>query len=249
MTTPIAVVLLAAGLFEQSVTHILRERFPHVSFVLLDIKSGAQLATNWKNLELPVPPGSLVKPFLAAAAPATHAYACESSKCWSPTGHGTRVNLVSAIAHSCNAYFRELAAESDLERLDVLLRAHGLPAPRANASTEELIGLGRGWQASPRALALAYARLLRSPAAQRVREGMRMSAHQGTGKLIGIDALVKTATAPCAHPSGGAGDGYTVAAFPANEPRYLLLVQRHGTTGSQTAQVAGQMLRVLRDGK
>jgi hypothetical protein len=58
-------------------------------------------------------------------------------------------------------------------------------------------------------------------------------------------ALAKTGTAACTHTHRAAADGLAVVAFPAEDPRFLLLVQKHGVTGAHTAAEAAQMLRVV----
>jgi hypothetical protein len=40
-----------------------------------------------------------------------------------------------------------------------------------------------------------------------------------------------------------------MAFYPAEAPRYALLVRVHGVPGAEAARVAGKMLRVIRDGK
>ncbi|MGH8629855.1 MAG: hypothetical protein ACREU7_03690, partial [Burkholderiales bacterium] len=60
-----------------------------------------------------------------------------------------------------------------------------------------------------------------------------------------VDALVKTGTASCSHLGRAPGDGYAVAIYPAQAPRFALLVSVHGAPGSHAAAVAGRMLRAL----
>ena len=108
-------------LFDQSARQALTHDFdrPEISFLLLDAQSGAILASRWDDPGKPIPLGSLVKPFTALAYGERHAfrypmYHCRGTAtgCWLPRGHGD-VDLTSAIAHSCNSYFRNLTAELD----------------------------------------------------------------------------------------------------------------------------------------
>ncbi len=105
------------GLYDQAVARVLGERFEseRISYLLLDAQSSAPLAAKWENVDAAVPVGSLMKPFIALAWARAHGFAYPeftcggaANGCWLPHGHG-RVGLESAIANSCNVYFRELA--------------------------------------------------------------------------------------------------------------------------------------------
>jgi cell division protein FtsI/penicillin-binding protein 2 len=78
---------------------------------------------------------------------------------------------------------------------------------------------------------------------------MLQSSQTGTGRAVGMRALVKTGTAACDHPAGQPGDGYVVALYPAEAPKYTLLVQIHGVPGATAAAAAGKMLRTILNGK
>lgn len=254
--TPIALALFAlasfaaVGLYDQSVAEMLRQRFPDSVYLLLDARTGEVIRSQWKDADTPIPLGSLTKPLLAitagAGAPASHR--CSPGACWLRPGHGN-VDLKSAIAHSCNSYFLELARELDRPRLNALLRQLGLLAVSPELPAEALVGLRKAWQIAPTELARAFLRMPASPDGAAVRQGMREAARTGTARLLGVDALAKTATAPCSHATRSPGDGYVLALYPATRPRYLLFVQAHGTTGFDTSRVAGAMLRVIRDGR
>lgn len=248
IAAPALAMLLASGLYDQSVATLLRQRFPAASFLLLDVKSGDVIARKWQQAEKPLPIGSLVKPLLALSVEQAPVRRCDGRECWLTAGHG-ELDLPSAIANSCNSYFLALARQSDRTRLAHRLHELGVGAPHASASPETLIGLGRHWLVSPLNLARSYIRILARRDAAAVIAGMRQSARTGTARLIGQDALAKTATAACAHFAQGAGDGYVAAFYPSEAPRYLLVVQIHGTTGSQAARVTGRMLEVIRSGK
>lgn len=229
----------------------------NLSYFLLDA-SGEVLAARWTG-DSPVPPGSLVKPFLAVAYGEQHdgQFHMERclgtrSRCWRPTGHGN-LGLEEAIAQSCNAYFLALAAQLDREEAAHSFAHYNLTGPAPDASSDSLVGLGEAWKESPLALARAYLTLVKEQphtTQGRIVQGMRGSASHGTARAVdaslGPDAaLAKTGTATCSHKPKAAGDGFTVVLYPAAQPRLLLLVRVHGTTGASSAAVAGAMLHSL----
>jgi stage II sporulation protein D (peptidoglycan lytic transglycosylase) len=247
------------SLFAQSAVQALSRDFPdaNVSFLLLDAHTGQLLASRWERANVPIPLGSLAKPFAALAYGEHHefhypAHTCRGSEtgCWRPDGHGD-VDLPSAIAFSCNSYFRFLT--SDLSAADVSPTASrfGLDLPDRGTHGVELAGLGPRWRISPLHMARAYLELLRGrqhPAVQQILVGMERCALHGTGAEVDRAlqpeiALVKTGTAACTHPRPAPGDGFVVALVPAEDPRLLLMVRVHGVPGSVVARTAGQMLR------
>lgn len=251
----------SSSLFAQSVGRSLTRDFPspEISFLLIDATTGQVLVARWEDAETPIPMGSLEKPFAALAYGSQHdfhfpVHTCRgtASGCWRPSGHG-KVDLSSAIAYSCNSYFRVLT--SDLRTADISTTAmrFGLEAPDPEASGVAFAGFGSGWRVSPMRMAQAYRSLLQqkqNPAVSQILSGMAQSAQRGTGAAVDRDlrssrALVKTGTAPCTHRRHAPGDGFTVALIPADDPRILLMVRVHGVPGSQAAKIAGQMLRGL----
>jgi cell division protein FtsI/penicillin-binding protein 2 len=250
-------------LLAQTATAALERNFhsPDLSYLLMDA-SGSVLAERWPAQQ-PLPPGSLVKPFLAIAYGEQHGghfptVNCmgTQSRCWLPRGHGS-LGLEEAIAQSCNAYFLELAAGLDRTRAARTFASYGLAGPPATAAAESLAGLGSAWKESPLALAKAYLQLEKeqqSPMQSRVVKGMSGSASRGTARAVDAAlgnnaALAKTGTALCSHTPQGAADGFTVVLYPAAQPRLLLLVRVHGATGAESAKVAGAMLRSLGAGE
>jgi cell division protein FtsI/penicillin-binding protein 2 len=248
-------------LFSQAAAQALDRGFPDraISWLLIDIH-GNTLAERWPDPQRSVPPGSLVKPFLALAWGEQHdgtfpQVRClgTRSRCWLPAGHGT-LSLEEAIAESCNAYFLALAATLNLPRAARALARYGLAGPPLTGSPDSLVGLGTGWQETPAALAAAYAQFILDPGQplwrQRILVGMQASAERGTARSIDAAlgpraALAKTGTAPCSHTPRAAADGFTLVAWPAQQPRLVLLVRVHGVTGAQSASAAAQMLRLL----
>lgn len=253
------------SLFAQSAAQFLSRDFsgPDVSYLLLDAKTGQVLAARWEDPDAPIPLGSLEKPFTALAYGERHhsrypIHKCRgtASGCWRPAGHGN-VDLTSAIAYSCNSYFRMLTAE--MQAADVSLTAvrFGLEPPVPETSGAALAGLGPGWRISPVRMAHAYMELLRqrdNPAVGQILAGMAKSAQVGTGsevdRRIGDSgALVKTGTASCTHRRHAPGDGFIIALVPNDDPKILLMVRVHGVPGARAARTAGMMLRAIGSGR
>jgi cell division protein FtsI/penicillin-binding protein 2 len=247
------------SLFSQTVAELLNHEFPSadISFLLLDARSGRVLASRWQHPERPIPLGSLAKPFTALAYGESHQsrfpiHICHGTAggCWRPVGHGT-LNLTSAIAYSCNSYFRVLAAGLNAQDVSLTASRFGLEPPDPSTSGPALAGLGDEWRISALHMAGAYVELMRGheqPVIAQILRGMAESASLGTAaevdhSLSSGKALAKTGTAPCTHQTHAPGDGFTVALFPADNPRLLLMVRVHGVPGSVAAKTAGQMLR------
>ena len=249
----------ASSLFAQSSAQVLLREFnqPEISFLLLDVKTRELLASRWDDPERRIPMGSLIKPFTALAYGEQHEFrypthVCkgESTGCWRPTGHGA-VDLSSAIANSCNSYFRMLTEDMSAPEVSPTATEFGLDDPDDGLRGASLAGLGTGWSTSPIHMARAYLELAQrrdQPGVNDILAGMARSARTGTGLEVGralehSAALVKTGTAACTHPTRAPGDGFVVVLFPANQPEFVLLVRVHRVPGSKAARVAGQMLR------
>jgi len=249
--------------FSQAAQAVLDRNFasPNISYLLMD-HSGSVLAERWPS-QSPVPPGSLVKPFLAIAYAEQHGghfpkVLCQGTRtrCWLPAGHGS-LSLEEAIAQSCNTYFRALAIATDRQRAAQTFAHYGLNGPDATARSDSLIGLGIEWKESPHTIAKAYLAIgserNSSPQAA-ILKGMLGSAEHGTARSIDAAlgknaALAKTGTAVCSHTPQAAADGFTLVLYPAAQPRLLLLVRVHGVTGATSARTAAAMLRSLGAGQ
>jgi cell division protein FtsI/penicillin-binding protein 2 len=246
------------SLFAQSAAQILQREFTgrEVSFLLVDVRTGALLASRWDNAEQPIPLGSLVKPFIALAYGEEHQFrypthVCMGSAggCWLPRGHG-EIGITAAIAVSCNSYFRMLTAGMTSADIVPTVQRLGLDPPASELSGSDLIGVGNRWLISPLHMAHAYLELNRSreqPGGREVVAGMAQSARQGTGAEVDralkhSSALVKTGTAACIHRDHAPGDGFVVALVPSDQPELLLMVRVHGVPGAKAAQTAGRML-------
>ena len=251
------------ALYAQSAALILEREFANseVSFLLLDVHSGTLLASHWDNANQAIPLGSLVKPFTALAYGEAHqfrypAHVCRGNAggCWFPRGHG-EIGITTAIADSCNSYFRMLT--TNMTSADVLPAAKrlGLDPPASRLSGADLIGVGNRWLISPLHMAHAYLELNRrrdQAGAREIIAGMAESAHQGTGAEVDralkhSRALVKTGTAACTHRNHAPGDGFVVALVPADQPKLLLMVRVHGVPGARAAMTAGRMLNRIEE--
>ena len=257
--------LAAASLYDQSVARLLAERYrsSDLSYILIDANTHRQIASRWDDLAEPVPVGSLVKPFLALAYGQKHnflypTYFCHGAAdgCWLSRGHG-KMDISAAIAHSCNAYFLNLASSLKAEDVDLMAQRYGLSIGKAPLDTGELIGLGGAWRIEPEELLHAYLLLTAAPqppGAAELLRGMALCAKFGTAAAVGrnlhgLAALAKTGTAPCVHEPRAPGDGYVLMLYPAEQPRWALLVRVHGVPGARAAQVGGRMLNSVVNGQ
>jgi hypothetical protein len=251
-----------SALFAQSAQAALARHWsaaaaPTVSWLLLDARTGSLLASRWPDRDIPLPLGSLTKPFVALAYARTHTafpvITCHGTQgsppfCWLPAGHGP-LTIQNAIGYSCNAYFLSLAGETTQSALEAVAHDYFLPPPPASSTPAIRIGLSLGWNIAPTDLARAYVRLWMRPEAQPILAGMHVAAQRGTAKALhATDALAKTGTAPCLQHCIASGDGFVVLLTPSANPRLLLLVRKKGTTGSLTAATAALMLHDLQAG-
>jgi cell division protein FtsI/penicillin-binding protein 2 len=251
----------AHSLFAQSAARILDRDFASqdISFLLLDAQSGALIASRWPQADQPIPLGSLVKPFAALAYAQNHGYrypifVCRgaASGCWQPRPHG-RLNISSALAYSCNSYFRDLTARLKGSQMEDVAVQFGLDPPGPRLTGPPLMGIGDQWRISPLHMAHAYLELIRNrnePGVSEILAGLADSAQWGTGKAVSRvlkrgDAFVKTGTAVCQHTPRAPGDGFAIAITPSDQPQLLLMVRVHGVPGSRSALTAGRMLSRL----
>jgi cell division protein FtsI/penicillin-binding protein 2 len=211
----------------------------------------------------------------SGAFPAVHCHG-KSDGCWRTKGHGS-LQLEQALGQSCNAYFLALATDlsssnAGRDAMRSMSTAYHLPAPPEPESSSEnsatalpgmWIGVTPEWRISPPVLAQAYAELVsrsrigpQDEIRTRLLAGMRLaSGPGGTASKVGVHpggVLAKTGTAPCVPDSKSGrclanGDGLVVLLTPADHPRLLLLVRQRGTTGAETAALAGQMLTRLEE--
>ena len=250
--------LAAASLYDQSVSRLLRERYgsSDVSYIVIDAATRRLIASHWDAITEPVPVGSLVKPFLALAYAQKHdfrypGYFCHGARdgCWLPHGHGP-VDISSAIAYSCNAYFMNMVSTLKPEDVDSMAQRYGFSLGHAPSGPAQMIGLGGAWRIDPQELLHAYVLLAAAPrvaGAAELLRGMALSAQKGTAGAVGLTlhgaaVLSKTGTAPCVHQPRAPGDGYVLMLYPADQPRLALLVRVHGVPGARAAELGGRML-------
>ncbi len=215
---------------------------PSANYLILDLESHLVTAARWPDMETPVPVGSLVKPFLSLA----YAKPFPTLEC-----AGKRMDFVEALAQSCNDYFLSLARQTSSEDLRRVTQKYSIPAPSGTKS-ETKIGLGDGWKIPPIALARAYAELSRragEPAVGTILKGLERGALSGTSSALGPGVLAKTGTAPCTAEMRHAGDGFSLALYPAEAPRFAILVRVHNVPGAQAAETASRLLQILKSGK
>ncbi len=206
--------------------------------------AGKILQQSWADAASPISFGSLLKPFLVvsylnsgAGAPELECHGA-SDGCWSAHGHG-RQDIVRALANSCNVYFRFLATRLDMAALEAIALRYQLLPPDRSWNRARLIGLGEGWPQQPDAVVRAFAQLSKNTGESSVRtalRGMALCAEEGTAKAAGFACYAKTGTAVCRHRAHGLGDGFALAMYPIDQPRRVLLMSRHNTTGAETAR-------------
>lgn len=255
---------LESSLFAQSAAETLNRDFPSrdISFLLLDARTGRVLTARWERIDSPIPLGSLLKPFTALAYGEQHdfhypSHLCRGTAtgCWLPHGHG-EIGLTSAIAYSCNSYFRMLTANMVAADVAPIAARFEIEPPDRDAVGPALAGIGSNWRISPVRMARAYVELLRrggQPGVREILAGMAQSAEHGTGAAVdralqSHNALVKTGTAPCTHSPHAPGDGFAIVLTPADQPKILLMIRVHGVPGAQAAKTAGLMLRRIEGG-
>jgi penicillin-binding protein 2 len=240
--------------------------------IVLELPDAEELAIAQVDgrAEVAAPPGSTLKPFLAAAA-LDHALIDpnEPHECtgkWTHNGvelscfaeHGA-LDLERALATSCNSYFYEAATGVGANRYAARLDRLGLSDL---AGTVREVGDGRDREyiaraighgaarVSPRALAHAYAKLLQEerPEHGPVRAGMlAATAEDGTADqaaVAGLSVAGKTGTAESDDEGSANTHTWFVGYAPADAPRVLVLVyvEGEGTGGSLAAPVAQQVL-------
>jgi stage II sporulation protein D len=212
-----------------------------------------RLRTKGAASDRPLPVGSLMKPFVVKAWARAHPgeapprHRCEGGvSCWRPSGHGD-LGLAGALAVSCNAYFRALAADTPARDLAAALVDEGFTL-RASPSPEAAIGLdgADGPLVRPRALLEAYVRLTREPwpvgedVRTQVLAGLRDSATRGTARGLGRRGYwAKTGTVPALDGVPLRTSGWALAVDDAGSPVLGLLARG---TGREAATALGSAL-------
>ena len=237
------------------------------ALIAIDLDTGEQVAAELHQLEsnAAIPPASTVKPLLGAAAlehgliEADQPLPCGGE--WKRDGielrchadHG-EIDLPTALATSCNAYFFEVAHRLGPERTAAQFERFGLTELAAAARNPDpamalaaAIGHG-GATVTPSALANAYVELAfqRTPALEGVHQGLReaVSAEHGTARAAAAQGTIVAGKTGTAEAENGHMHGWFVGYAPIESPRILTLAYVHGEgPASQTAApVAGKFL-------
>ena len=205
--------------------------------------------------DVPLAVGSLQKPFVARAwaqahpeAPSPRFICAGGRACWLKKGHG-ELGLATALARSCNAYFRQLAVATPLKDLIESLGEAGFAPAPANAG--EAIGLSAPQllRIPPSQLLEAYRTLLRDPWSkgealrQEVLRGLRESARNGTAGGVGAWGFwAKTGTVPL---DGSQTVGFALALDGGD---LAMLARLRPGSGAQAAQALAAPLAARRPG-
>ena len=203
---------------------------PPADQVIATLPEGRITTAHWVDtVDAPTRPGSLWKPILAAAHTGPNLrFHCDGTQCWLNRKHGW-LDMPGALAQSCNQWFHQFY--KTLRKPIPLL---GLPAQPDDDWPN--------WRCTPHQLVRAYVELLaRRQDHPLVIAGLRQAAEKGTAKALGHNVLAKTGTGPSQR---HAGDGWVIAAHPADMPVKLVLYRQRGVTGAQAAQALAR-LRIL----
>jgi len=199
-------------------------------------------------------PGSLLKLVtaeLALKSGRTWTYHCtgqdriggEVRHCWTYRGHGT-LDLAQALGQSCNLFFSWLGTQIGYTPLrEALIRegfvaAANLPATPATASVAADLAIGdlSTFTVTPQEMSDFWQRYLdriSTPHFAPIRQGLQRAVHEGTAKQLGkvdLQILGKTGTGDAlstAYPT----NGWFLAAYPVEKPRWVLVVflkEAHG---------------------
>lgn len=209
------------------------------------------------------PVGSLQKPWVVRAwaeahpdpaTPPPRAVCRAGGGCWLASGHG-ELGLLLATAHSCNAWFLDLARDVPPGLLAATLRRAGFHV-REPLDPWEAIGSssrGRAVTVSPGAVLGAYRDLVKTPWPVRdelrreLLSGMALGAREGTGAGLGTaDLLVKTGTVDSVDGAVSRTSGWALVADPSGERLFLALLP--DGTGAGAAGALGASLGLARAG-
>ena len=224
------------------------------------------------------PPGSLIKVFTTIAALESRTVSenslvyCKPSSpetpvdesCWFRPGHG-QLNLVQALAYSCDRYFMKVAERTSFDEFMQVLRKFGLTDESDSfhdlssaRKAKIMVGLGTDLRVAPREILNAFCALcnggylftdgavkieVSGDAVALIRRGMRESAMYGTSMLAQKSAgakptVSKTGTAAHIHDKAKTHAWY-VGFYPDSEPELGILVFVEDGVGSKDAAGVG----------
>ena len=182
-----------------------------------------------------------------------HAY-----RCWLAAGHG-EIGLETAIAQSCNLYFRRLADGMSRSVLESRARSLGLLPDDARIELSDDVVLGEAAAITPEAmmrtaLALASRGRLARPSLQlagsryeTVYRGMRACVRSGTARAAWtprVSVAGKTGTAE--RPGSQRRHvGWFIGFAPYRNPDYAIVVLHRSGMGSNAAAVAREIIEAM----
>jgi len=163
--------------------------------------------------------------------------------CWTYRGHGT-LDLAQALGQSCNLFFSWVGTQLGYASLREALIQQGFAAAASLPASSDLasipadlaIGDYPAFTVTPQEMAdfwLRYLDRISNPDLAPIRQGLQRAVHEGTAKQLGrvdLQILGKTGTGDAlttAYPT----NGWFLAAYPVEKPRWVLLVflkEAHG---------------------
>ncbi|MBF0493074.1 MAG: hypothetical protein HQM15_09880 [Deltaproteobacteria bacterium] len=150
--------------------------------------------------------------------------------CWTRKGHGD-LNLVSALAKSCNLYFLKLLSQLSFKDWKANFEQYfssGLPSMDSNALQYYYLSLGddAALKLSPRELFSFWQKYLKdiqtAPYAD-ILQALKRSSEEGTLKRLRFKIIGKSGTADSLKKSYKT-DAWLLGAYPQENPRYVFLV-------------------------
>ncbi len=169
--------------------------------------------------------------------------------------HGD-LDLATAIATSCNAYFFPMAESLGTAGIKEVFHRAGLDSSTMTAQGDLMAtALGHGEvSVSPLELALAYLKLARAlggnPALAPIRAGLDRGVNHPEGtanQAVSLEAPImgKTGTGQATDPADGTYHGWFVGLSPVQVPQVVVAVFTHSTesAGNGAAPIAGEVAR------
>jgi stage II sporulation protein D len=229
--------------------------------VVVDVKSGRQLAVVKATSERHAP-GSILKPLFLAAAldqrdvlPGTTVFCRRSlhisygSQEWNLACTHPQSDVAfaakEALAYSCNRYFAELADRIPPAQASAILEHYGLgqtPIPQSREQKELLVLGVAGIAVSPAQMAVAYRKLaleLDQTKAPAVREGLRDSVRYGmahNAAVTGMEIAGKTGTA--GDGAQGRSHGWFAGTGYLGTEEVVMVIYLPGGNGADAARLA-----------
>ncbi len=267
--TPLVLLALGLGAVDARVQAAVDKLAPSVeAIVVMEAATGRVLGRAGK-IDEPLPPGSTFKLVTTLAAMHTkptaldgtircdgHArYGEHTLVCFERAGHGD-LDLVHALAESCNLYFGEVGVRVGTPAMLDEARALGVGAPPGKLPPPSLFAGEVADGSGVRVTALEQAELVRAIATGRTRDGkelvdrtslarlhagMRASVVSGTAQLASHGSVAvagKTGTADF----GASTVGWFIGFAPADAPTVIVVIVGRGVRGHDVAAHAPALL-------